>query len=113
MDQETLRRVQGALQGLVGDQRLRVGFLLNQYGQLIAHAGAAPSFHPSGKFAEGRADEEGGENVYMTGIEDKFVVGAVFDEEVAIDTVREVIAPYYQQLCAALTPYLGGAGAGR
>jgi hypothetical protein len=109
MDQDTLRRVQGALHGLVADQRLRVSFLLNQYGQLVAHAGAAPSFQHNGKFAEVRADDEGGENVYMTGIDDKFVVGTVFNEEVSVDTVRELIAPYYQQLKTALAPYLEGA----
>lgn len=110
MDQETLRRIQGTLQALIADHRLRVGFLLNQHGQLIAHAGSAPSFHPAGKFPEVRADEsESGENVYMTGIEDRFVVGTVFNEEVSIDTVREAIAPYYQQLRTLLAPYLTAA----
>ena len=106
MDQETLRRSQQLLQSLISDQHFRVGFLLDQHGRLITHVGDAASFSPQGKFTEVvDGKKEGGENVYMIGVEERFVLGVVFDEGINIEKVREVVEPHRGQFKTLLAPY--------
>jgi len=105
MDQETLRRVHHVLHTLINDGIARVAFLLNQNGRLVAHVGASLSFHPQARFPTMSEGEEG-ENVYMTGIEDRFVLGVVFAEAVTMETVRDLVEVARPQLVQTLQPYL-------
>lgn len=107
MDQDTLRQSQQVLTSMITDRRLRVGFLLDQHGRLITHSGTAPSFHPQGQFpAEAPGDKAGGENVYMTGIDEAFILGAIFDEESNIDSIREIVEPHRNRLKDILALYI-------
>ena len=105
MDQESLRRVQQVLQGLTQTGAARVGFLLNQNGRLVAFSGTTPAFHPQARFAE-LPDEDEGENVYMTGIGETFIIGAVFVDPVTMETVREAVEASRPQLERVLAPWL-------
>lgn len=105
MDQETLRRLQQVLHGLIHSGVARVGFLLNQNGRLIAHVGESPSFHPQARF-EPLPDDDEGENVYMTGLDDTWIIGAVFCDPVTMETVRDAVEASRPQLRRVLQPYL-------
>jgi len=105
MDQETLRQVHNILHSIIRQGMGRVGFMLNQNGRLIAHVGSSPSFHPQARFSEMTEGEEG-ENVYMSGIEDRYIVGVVFGELVTMETVRDAVEAARPQLTQVLSPYL-------
>ena len=106
MDQETLRRVQHVLQGLIQSGVARVGFLLNQNGRLVAHVGQTPTFHPQARFADLKDDDDDGENVYMTGLEDIYIIGVVFAEPITMEAVRDAVEAARPQLMRVLSPYL-------
>lgn len=105
MDQESLLRVQQVLHGLTQTGAARVGFLLNQNGRLVAYSGTSPAFHPQARFAE-LEDEDEGENVYMTGLGDAFIVGVVFVDPVTMETARDAVEASRPQLERVLAPWL-------
>ncbi len=105
MDQDTLRRIQQVLQSIIEDGFARVAFLLNHNGRLIAHVGQAHCFHPQARFAEPVEGEEG-ENVYLTGVEERFVLGAVFSEDVPMELIRERVESIRPTLETVLAPYI-------
>lgn len=105
MDQETLRRVQQVLHGLIQSGVARVGFLLNQNGRLIAHVGQSAAFHPQARFAP-LTEDESGENAYMTGVDDAFILGVVFADPVTMEAVRDAVEAARPQLRRVLQPYL-------
>ncbi|MDX9723432.1 MAG: hypothetical protein RBU37_21975 [Myxococcota bacterium] len=105
MDQETLRRVHHVLHSLINDGIARVAFLLNQNGRLLAHVGASPAFHPQARFPE-MTEAEQGESVFMTGLDDRFIVGLVFADSIAMERIRDLLEAARPQLFQALAPYL-------
>ncbi len=104
MDQQTLQHVHQHLSRLLENGVARVGFILNNNGRLLAHVGSSLAFHPQARFPELGANEEG-ENVYLTGVHDHFIVGAVFHEDVVMEDVRDAIEALRPHLEHLLTPY--------
>ena len=104
MDQETLQHVHHHLSRLIESGVARVGFILNNNGRLLAHVGSSAAFHPQARFPEMTATEEG-ENVYLTGVHDHFIVGAVFHEHVVMEDVRDAIEELRPPLEHLLAPY--------
>jgi len=107
MDQDTLRRIQHVLNQLLQSGSARVGFLLNANGRLIAHVGSSPGFHPQARFTD-PGNEDPGENVFMTGIDDAYIVGAVFSDPVTMEHVREAVSEVREPLSKLLAPYMRG-----
>ncbi len=104
MDQETLQQIHQYLSKLLESGVARVGFILNNNGRLLAHVGTSAAFHPQARFPELSVNEEG-ENVYLTGIHDHFIVGAVFHERVVMEDVRDALEELRPPLEHLLAPY--------
>lgn len=94
--------LQAALHALQAHPTLRVAFLMDQDGALCGWSGASPGFSPVGQFPPRAEDAPKDENLYLTVLAGAYFLGVIFEEGVAIDAVRALVARHEQALLASL-----------